>query len=188
MSSPIGSVDSATEDSWPRSGALRSPTRVLVGYESSVRGRAALFHALDLAEGAGVPLTVASEARKEPVVGCARCRSNAVMWNLEMRAMAADELAEAARLVGPSAAVDYTLAIGDPVHALGQIADGSGADVIVVPSEPSGRIRRLFSARVAEGLSRAGRWEVIVAPAAMSQSRDGSQLGVQAGTLGSAQV
>lgn len=169
-------------------GRARSLTRVLVSYESSARGRAALLHALGLAERAGVPLTVASGARRGPVVGCARCRSNAVIWNREMRLLAAEELAEATSLVGPSVAVDYTVAIGDPVVALGQVAADSGADVIVVPWEPSGRIRRLFSVRVAERLSRAGRWEVIVAPAATSQSRDGSELGVQAGTVGSAQV
>lgn len=130
-------------------------------------------------------MTVASVAAKEPVVGCARCRSNAVLWNQELRFLAAEDLAEAAGMLGRAPAIDYEVAVGDPVHALGEVAARSGADVIVVPWEPHGRLRRLFSVTLAEGLSKSGRWEVMVAPAPTSQKADDSTLGVAALAAGS---
>lgn len=161
---------------------------MLVSYESSARGRAALFHALGLAQRAGAPLTVVTVATKEPVVGCARCRQSTVIWNREMRLLAEEELAEARSLVGPAAGIDSAVAVGDPVKALGEAADRSGADVVVLPWEPGGRLRRLFSPAVAGRLRKAGRWEVIVAPAAAHRSRDGSPVGVRASAAGSDQV
>lgn len=66
MSIRLKSAGSATEDSRPRTTALGPIRRMLVSYESSARGRAALFHALALANRAGMPLTVVSVARREP--------------------------------------------------------------------------------------------------------------------------
>ena len=152
--------------------AARPITGVLVSYEPLAHGRAALFHALDLARRAGVPLTVTGVATMKPVnAGCARCRQSAAIWNREMRAVAAENLAEAANLLGPSLAVDYVVATGRAAHAIGEAADRAGADAIVVPWQPGGRLRRPFSRNIAEDLRRVGRWEVIVAPAATRKSK-----------------
>lgn len=69
---------------------------VLVEYEPSSRGRAALFHAVRIA----------------------RCRQSPALWNREMRSLAEEALAEAAALVGPSSATQYTIACGEPRAAL----------------------------------------------------------------------
>lgn len=161
--------------------AVRGPlSHVLVSYQSSARGRAALGHALRLAREAGARLTVVSVATKEPVTGCARCRSNAVLWNQEMRYLAHEDLAEAAELVGSAPSVDFTVALGDPARAVGEAAARNHADVIVLPWEPHGRLRgRLFST-LEERLQKTGRWRVIVAPAEPPRSHDGSHPGVGA--------
>ncbi|MBS1885705.1 MAG: universal stress protein [Actinobacteria bacterium] len=167
LTSDVGTMSVATEDRQSRPATSERVRRVLVSYRSSSRGRAALSYAVDLAHDLGVPLTVVSVVPEEPTdVGCARCRQSAVIWNREMRSLAAEELREAAGLVRPGATVDYVAAVGRPAEALGRAAERSDADLIVLPWEPGGRIRRLFSRTVAEGLRESGRWRVIVARAA----------------------
>jgi nucleotide-binding universal stress UspA family protein len=130
-----------------------------------------LFHALSIARQAEAELTVVVVATRERVdVGCARCRHNAALWNREMRWLAEDALAEAADLVGPSRTVEYAMAYGEPKQALAGAAARSGADVKVVPWQPNGRLRRLYSSSIAEHLRRDGRWEVVVVPAATAQN------------------
>ena len=108
-----------------------------------------------------------------------------MIWNREMRALAEEELADAAGLVGPLTSVDYQVAVGGPADALSQASVRSGADVVVLAWEPTGRLRRLFSPAVVEDLREAGGWEVIVAPAETPRSRDDTSLGVRAGVVGS---
>jgi nucleotide-binding universal stress UspA family protein len=152
----------------PRDAKRGTIKRVLVEYESSAHGREALFHALEVARNADAELTVVAVATRELVgVGCARCRANAVFWNREMRYLAEEALGEAAELLGRSRTVEYAIADGaDTRDAVAGAAAGCGADVIVVPSEPNGRFRRLVSSKLAEHLRRDGRWDVVVAPAA----------------------
>jgi nucleotide-binding universal stress UspA family protein len=136
---------------------------VLVEYESSSSGRAALFHALSIARDADASLMVVAVARRERVgIGCASCRANTVFWNQEMKALAEDALADARALVGPSPTIDYAVACGSSAkEALVQAATASGADVIVVPSVPHSGLRRRFSSSLAEQLRRDGRWTVV---------------------------
>jgi nucleotide-binding universal stress UspA family protein len=110
---------------------------VLVSYEPSANGRAALLHAWGLARGAGAALTVLSVATQERVdVGCARCRRSAAIWNREMRAIAGEDLAEAAALLRPSSSVDFVVEPGRPRDAIANAARRLRADVIVVPWQP----------------------------------------------------
>jgi nucleotide-binding universal stress UspA family protein len=155
----------------PRTGSHGPPApnppirrRIMVSYDSSAPGRAALTHALALAEKTAAALTVVTVATKVPINGCASCRHSAVIWNREMQAIAREELAEAAGLVGRRADVYYTLAVGDPVRAISGAADRWGADTVVVASEPRGRLRRLFSAPMDDALRKLGRWEVVTGP------------------------
>jgi nucleotide-binding universal stress UspA family protein len=145
---------------------------VLVSYESSPAGRAALLHAAALARREGAALTVVSVATTEPTdVGCGRCRQGAAIWNREMRSMADETLAEARMLLEGSPMIDYEVAVGSPREAVARSAATRRADVIVVPSEATGRLRRLLSPSTAERLRRAGRWQVVVAPSASDAGR-----------------
>jgi hypothetical protein len=145
---------------------------VLVEYESSPRGRAALWHALRGAREAGAELTVVAVATREPVVGCARCRQSAVLWNREMASLAQDALAEAATIVGERPGPQYAIASGDRKRALAEAAAAHKAELVVVPWEPTGGLRGRFSAGLGEHLSRDGRWKVVVAPAAATEDRE----------------
>jgi nucleotide-binding universal stress UspA family protein len=139
--------------------------RVLVCYEPSPDGRAALLHAMSLAGEAGANLTVMSVATQERVdIGCAGCRHSAAIWNREMRAIAHEELAEAAALVGPTPLVAFAVEAGRPRDAISNTAKRIGADVIVVPHRTPGRFRRRGASRLAEQLRRDPGWEVVIAP------------------------
>jgi nucleotide-binding universal stress UspA family protein len=139
--------------------------RVLVSYRRDRQGRAALVHAVDVANRAGVPLTVVSVIEEAPVVGCASCRHSAVLWNQELRDLAGEELAEAAGVAAGAEAAEYVVGVGDPVGALADAAASSGADIVVVPWERAGRPRP-WSRGVARKLRKRGSWEVVVAPPA----------------------
>lgn len=146
--------------------------RVLVEYESSARGRAALLHALRVAREAEAELTVVAVATRERVVGCARCRQSAVLWNREMASLAQEALDEAATIVGERPGIRYAIAHGDRKRALADAAAASEAELVVVQWEPTGGLRGLFSAGLAEHLGRDDRWQVAVAPVAAPEDRE----------------
>lgn len=146
---------------------LQAPRRVLVRYESSAAGRAALRYALDIAR-SNSELRVMTVATHERVdVGCASCRQSAAIWNREMRSIAEEELAEAAALIGQNESVVYQVIRGQPQDAIRKAAAGSHASMIVLPSAP-GRLGRRRVSRLADDLRRDGPWQVIVAPAELA--------------------
>ena len=150
---------------------VRRPRHVLVTYEASADGQAALSHALGIARAAEAPLTVVAVVPHERVdIGCARCRQSAVIWNRELSTIAKEELADAARLVGRSSAVDYHVARGPRTRAISDAASRCGADLIVLPWRRPSRVRALFSRDVTERLSREGGWRVMVAPPAAANT------------------
>lgn len=151
-----------------------SARRVLVSYEPSKRGHAALRHAINLARASGSRLIVTAVLPRAPVNGCARCRQSAVLWNQEMRSVASEELASAARLVGDSRDVEYVPSFGEPLPAMAEAAERCAADVIVLPEQPTG-LRRLFSPRIADKLRGRGDWEVVVAPYGPGSDRAAGQ-------------
>jgi nucleotide-binding universal stress UspA family protein len=136
---------------------------VLVSYEASADGRAALSHAEEIARAAGARLTVLAVAPREPVVGCASCRQSAVLWNRELGLIASEELEEATSLLGSSAAVEYRVARGERAHAIADAASEGGADLIVLPWQRPRRVRRPFAQDVTERLRQRGGWQVVVA-------------------------
>ncbi len=138
---------------------------VLVRYESSPAGRAALHHALEIARASSAELRVISVATHERVdIGCASCRKSAAIWNREMRSLAEEELAEAASFVGPDEPVAYQVVRGQPGDAIREAAAQCNAWMIVLPTQP-GRLRARRVSRLADGLRTAGDWEIAVAPA-----------------------
>jgi nucleotide-binding universal stress UspA family protein len=151
--------------------AVRRPQHVLVSYEASPDGRAALSHAVGIADAAGARLSVIAVVPHEPTnVGCTRCRWNAAMWNRELELIAKEELAEAASLVGGAPVVGYEVARGTQTTAIADAASRCGADLIIVPWRRPGRVRRMLARDLPELLRRDGRWQVIVAPAARAKT------------------
>ena len=148
------------------------PQRVLVTYEASADGRAALSHAVDIARAAGAPLSVVAVVTHEPVnVGCTRCRWNAAMWNRELEEIAKEELAEAAGLLGGVPTVEYEVARGPRATAIAESASRTGADLIVLPWRRPARMWRRFARDIGDRLRHAGQWQVEFAPAAARKLR-----------------
>jgi nucleotide-binding universal stress UspA family protein len=117
---------------------------VLVAYEASREGGAALSYALDIARAAGATLTVASVAPQQRTdVGCARCRASARAWNEQLRLLAHERLSKAAKTIGDSPAVHYLAACGPECQVLAQAARQHEADIVVVPWRRAERLRRV---------------------------------------------
>lgn len=146
---------------------------VLVSYEPSREGKAALSYALDLAHAAGATLTVASVAPQERTdVGCARCRASALVWNEQLRALAHEQLSAVSQAIPDSRDVRYLAACGPERHMLAEAARRCEADIIVVPWRRGERLRRLLRLSQVESLRRRGPWTVRLAPRAVARSRD----------------
>ena len=142
---------------------------VLVTYEPSRGGDAALSYALGIARAAGATLTVASVTPQERTdVGCASCRASAVAWNEQLRLLAHERLSEASNAIDDSRDVRYLAACGPERQVLAQAARQCEADIIVVPWPRAERLRRLLRLSPVEDLSQSGPWDVVIAPRAAS--------------------
>ena len=123
-----------------------TPAHVLVLFEDSRRGAAALRHAAELAAGADARLTVVSVAVIESEdTGC--CDTRSVYWNGVVRELAARDLDRARSLIGADAVAEFKLVMERSVAgALALEAQRSRADMIVVPAargiHPWSRSRR----------------------------------------------
>ena len=138
---------------------------VLVTYEPSREGGAALAYALDIARAAGATLTVASVAPQERTdVGCAHCRASAMAWNEQLRLLAHERLSDASNAIGASRGVRYLAACGPERQVLAQAARQCEADTVVVPWQRAERLRRLLRLSLVEDLRRRGPWDVVLAP------------------------
>lgn len=151
-----------------------SPERVksvLVAYEASREGHAALSYALDIARATGARLTVASVAPQERTdVGCAHCRASARAWNEQLRLLAHERLSTAATTIGDSPAVHYLAACGPERQVLAQAARQYEADLVIVPWRRAERLRRVVRLSLAEDLRLRGPWEVVIAPRTASSA------------------
>ena len=155
----------------PASG--RGVGSVLVSYEPSTNGRAALSYALALAGQRGAPLTIAAVAPQDRTdVGCAHCRATTARWNEQMRLVARERLSElSAHLEDPPTSVRYLAACGPTAGVLAQAAEHYAIDMIVLSWRPAERVRRLLRVSVPEQLGRQRRWEIVVAPRAAKFAR-----------------
>ncbi len=145
--------------------ARKEMKSVLVTYEPSREGDAALSYALDIARAAGATLTVASVAPQERTdVGCAHCRASARAWNEQLRLLAHEQLSAASNSIGSSQDVRYLAACGPERQVLAQAARQHEADIVVVPWRRAERLRRVVRLSLAEDLRLRGPWEVVIAP------------------------
>lgn len=141
--------------------------RVLVLYEPSAGGRAALAHARSLARDADAALTVTVIAAQESTtLGCATSRKNAVVWNRLMGEVAAEALAEAADFLHGTPDVDFEVLRGERTQALLSAAARVRADLIVLPRRPYGALGRIVSVDLAGRLRAHGMWTVLEVPPA----------------------
>ena len=144
--------------------ARRKVKSVLVTYEPSREGDAALS-SRSTSRGRPEPAHVASVAPRERTdVGCARCKASARVWNEQLRLLAHERLSEAAKAIGDAPDVRYLAACGPERQVLAQAARECEADIVVVPWRRAERLRRLVRLSLAEDLSLRGPWEVVIAP------------------------
>lgn len=150
--------------------AREQVTNVLVKYEPSRKGDAALSYALDIARAAGATLTVVSVTPQDLTdVGCTRCRATAL--NKQLRLLGHQRLSQAQDAIGESRDVRYLAAFGPERQVLAQAARQRDADIVVVPSQRAERLRRVLRLSRAEYLSRRATWDVVVAPHGRHRAR-----------------
>jgi nucleotide-binding universal stress UspA family protein len=110
-----------------------TPARILVLYENSRRGAAALEQAAALAAREGALLTVVVVAVTEPEdARC--CDTRAVYWNGIVRELADEDLGRARALLGGGTAEFKVVTARSIPTALAIEAQRSRADTILVPS------------------------------------------------------
>jgi nucleotide-binding universal stress UspA family protein len=138
--------------------------QILIRYEDTPRGLAALDHARVLAEARGARLTVVAVAPHEPNRGgCAICRSTAGLYNRHMDEIAEEELSAAAEHVEVCDIVEFVVAKGGSFNrAIGELAAERGVRTVVLPAPRGGRLARLLRRDEAELTRRRSAAEVIV--------------------------
>ena len=144
----------AIEDGYVRS--------VLIWFEDSAEGRAALAQAQELAQDWLARLTVVTVATHERVIGCGRCLQGTVLWNLEMKKIAHEELVQAGRILDGADDVSYQLLVGDPAEVITDAGSRADAQVIVLPWHRESRLSPPNRRHVAEQVGARGSWRVMV--------------------------
>jgi len=138
--------------------------KVLIRYEDTPRGVAALEHARALADARGARLMVVAVAPHEVNHGgCAVCRSTAGLYNRHMDEIAEEEISAAATHVEACDRVEFVVAKGGSFNrAIGELALQRGARTVVLPAPRGSRLARLFGRDEAELTRRRSGAEVIV--------------------------
>ena len=122
----------------------------LVVYRQSERADEALQGICVTAGEPGGRVTVLALAAEEsPAKGC--CDTRSVLWNGVCRDLARDQLARAARVVGPRAGVDFGVLaarVGHAVDTLAREASARGADEIVLADPRASGLTRFERRRL----------------------------------------
>jgi nucleotide-binding universal stress UspA family protein len=139
---------------------------ILVWFEGTADGRAALAQAQRLATRRGAKLVVLTVAARERVVGCGRCLQGTVLWNIEMEKIAAEELTEARQILGGATPASYQSLVGSPAELISDAAARMGAHVVVIPRQRNRRLDPPNRRNIAQKLAAGGSWEVIGAEGA----------------------
>lgn len=137
---------------------------VVVWFEDNAEGRAALVQAHELAQEWLAELTVVSVAVHERVIGCGRCLQGTVLWNIEMKKIAHEELVTARRILDGAERTSYQLLVGDPAEVIVEAAVHADAQIVVLPRQREGRLTPPNRRHVPEQVGARGAWRVIVAP------------------------
>jgi nucleotide-binding universal stress UspA family protein len=121
---------------------------IVVGCDGSPGSRAALPHAVDLAQAFGVPLVLVFAYGQNPVGGQTGDLKRAVE---DLGAEWLDEARDAALAAAPGLVVERELVDGRPAESLLLVADRLGARMIVVGGNGRGR---LVNSLIGSGTSR----------------------------------
>jgi nucleotide-binding universal stress UspA family protein len=113
---------------------------LLVGYEPSRAGDAALDAALARARETGASLAVAYVVPEEVSRSC--CSISTGRWKEILEEDARAALSRARARVDGAREADYLVLRGRPAEALTAAARERGCDVVVVPGSPRGRTAR----------------------------------------------
>ena len=164
QSAPVATAVAPADAPSPSGSAAAAVELVLVRYEDTPRGLAALEHARALVDRRGARLTVVAVAPHEPNHGgCAICRSTAGMYNRQMDDIAEEEISAAATHVGVCDTVEFVVAKGGSfMRGIGEIAVQRGARTVVLPAPRGGWLARRFGRDEAGLTRRRGVAEVIV--------------------------
>lgn len=107
------------------------PRRVLVLFESSDSGAAAIRRAADVAEATGATLEVVSLAGQDPIN---RCGPSPHAYNCAVREAANEGLLEARKLLGARAErATFRVLVGEPEPPLTTWVADRGFDVVFIP-------------------------------------------------------
>jgi nucleotide-binding universal stress UspA family protein len=144
-----------------------SAGHVLVLCEESEPGRAALLLAQHEAQSSGGTLTVLAIATHERVIGCGRCVSGTVLWNIEMKKMAQEALLAAHALLDERCEASFELQVarvGEIDETVINAARRTDADLVVLPWRRQSRMPRIHHADHLSAIAAAGPWRVISGP------------------------
>ena len=126
--------------STPDGSVTLAPMTLLVGYQPSRAGDAALDAAVLRAEDADADLAVAYVVPEEVSRSC--CSISPGRWKEILEEEARAALGRARARVDGARHADYVVVRGRPADALAAAAHERGCDVVVVPGSPRGRTAR----------------------------------------------
>jgi nucleotide-binding universal stress UspA family protein len=135
---------------------------VIVWFEDTPPGRRALSEAQNLAKATDAHLTVVAVAARERVIGCGRCLQGTVLWNLEMKKIAHEELLAAQKLLEPATDVSFELMVGTPADSISAVATSRRASAVVLPWQRNRRLDPPQRREVGRKVAVNGPWKVIV--------------------------
>jgi nucleotide-binding universal stress UspA family protein len=133
---------------------------IVVGYDSTEPSRRALERAADIAEKFGSQIVVTSVS---PVMSPSGTHGTAGVDPTDPPAQHDAELQEAhAYLSGRNLAAELQPAIGDPADTIVEVAERSGATLIVVGTREPGTLERLLGTSVSQAVSKHAHCDVLI--------------------------
>lgn len=132
---------------------------IVIGYDGSDEAKRALERTRTLAEAFGAQVVIVFVLHPPPAadVGAALTISD------ESREMAEEELREAQLLLADSGIEsEAQTVVGEPGHAIVEIAEELGADLIVTGTRERGFLERLVTGSVSETVTRQAPCDVLI--------------------------
>ena len=132
---------------------------IVVGYDETEPSKRALERAAELAQAFGSKLIVTSVA---PIL-LSTSRSMGAIDPTDPPAEHTAELQHAREfLTGKGLEAEYQAALGEPADTIVEVAESSGADLIVVGTREPGVLERLLGQSVSQSVSRQAHCDVLI--------------------------
>ncbi len=146
---------------------------IVVGHDGSDSGDDAAVLGAQLAASAGEELVVVSVYPEENPIGAGRVDAE---WVAYMREQAEEHSAEAQRFLSGITATFRVVGSHSAAHGLDDVAEATGASMIVVGSSPRGARRRVLAGSTGERLLHGAACPVAVAPRGMRERDAGGRV------------